>query len=100
MAGIALTPSDVSEEFPHGALVIDEAMGNHYNIVRLEAKEDGDKLIILGWAFPNKDFYFDATDAEERVDGWVVTRNGGRCLLRPLSADDEAKTLHSMEAMG
>lgn len=92
----AVTPAEVEDAFPYGALVVDEGMGLNYNVVGLETKDLDGRTLILGWASPNKDIYFDATDAQIRDDGWIVTRNGHRCLLRPLTKADGEQTEASL----
>lgn len=91
-----ITPAEVEDAFPHGALVVDEGMGMHYNVVGLALRDFEGKPVLLGWSPPNKDFYFDLDHTDIRDDGWVVTRDGHRCLLRPLSKADGEQTEASL----
>lgn len=85
----AVAAEEVSKAFPHGAIVVDEGMGMHYPIVDLQVEMLDGAPTLLGWALPTKDLLFDLSSAQVRPDGWLVTRNGDRCLLKPQTKDEE-----------
>ena len=62
--------------------------------MRLDAREREDgRTVVLGWGWPNKDFYFVPEDVVEKPDGdWLFKSDGRMYRFAPLSAE-KAKTL-------
>lgn len=73
--------------FKYGARVIQDGQPpvnmTHFSY----AESESGVPTILGWAFPNKDKYFEVTGLEDREDGWLLQANGTRYLFKPLSKD-------------
>lgn len=95
----AVATAGISKTFPFGAIVVDEGMDLTYPIINLQVEAVDGVPTLLGWGLPNKDFYYDLSNAEIRDDGWLVTRAGARCLLKPQDKADEAKIRRTMELM-
>lgn len=96
----AVAAEEVKKTFPYGAIVVDEGMQMHYPIIDLQVESEDGSPTLLGWGLPHKDFYYDLSHAKVREDGWVVTRNGSRCLLKPQTEQEEAAVKVTKEYLG
>jgi len=82
-----MNPEEVLAEFPYGARVSDPVAEVVYDLVHMHVS-DGDT--IAGWAYPNKDFYFDTANAKHKDNGYLLSRQGDKrvCFFSPLSKTD------------
>lgn len=93
-----VTAAVVAEAFPHGVAVFYNEFRPVFDVVGLSVFKDGDQVVVVGYAYPNKDFLFDLSNPKESDHGWwVKTLDGERCFWTPLSAEREAIALDRME---
>lgn len=81
------TDADVQEAFPHGAVLVrDNKPVVELVYLEVKSKEDGTPVLV-GYAYPSKDFYLDVNNVLPQKGGWLVFSGGKRAVLRPLSAE-------------
>lgn len=71
--------------FPSGVVVVPDRDDLHYPMIDLFVKIIDGKTVVRGWAYPNKDMYFNLTDVEQRGESWVLKSGGRTYAFRPLS---------------
>ena len=81
------TLEDVKEFLPYGALLVRDNEPV-VELVFLEVKESTRGTpVLLGWAYPNKDFTFELDNVSHQKGGWLVFSRGRRAVLRPLTEE-------------
>lgn len=93
-----VTAQEVKRTFKYGARVTPDDGGRTISVVDLEVGEQDGQTFVKGWAYPNKDFYYFVGDGPEvRDNGWVLSNNGARVLLKPLTQADGTQILNMMK---
>lgn len=91
-----VTQEALDAVFPYGVVVAQDGERPNYNMIDLKVMPDESKLVLLGWAYPNKDMFFFPTGIELDGDGdWIFRSEGQRYRFAPLS-EEAAKQERSM----
>lgn len=83
-----MNQKDFDAAFPHGAAIFFDENTPVVDAARAVVREDEGRVLVLLWAHPNKDFYFDITAPVETEHGWrVKTLEGKPAFLSPQSPE-------------
>lgn len=91
------TAEDVAEYLPYGAIVVQDNIPP-FNIIDLEVVQDKKRgPLVIGWAYPNKEFIFELSNVLHQKNGWLLFTGGKRVVLRPLTEQNAQKTRDMMD---
>jgi hypothetical protein len=92
------TAEDVKSFLPHGALLVQDNIPA-IPLIDLEVIEEKNGPVLVGWAYPSKEFYFELSNVLPQKGGWLVFNRGRRAVLRPLTEHIAQQTRDMMDSV-
>lgn len=98
VTGYVKTAKDVAEYFPYGARLVQDNIPP-INLIDLRVMEEDKAVgpVVVGWAYPNKEFIFELSNVLHQKDGWLLFSGGKRVVLRPLTEQIAQQTRDMMD---